>query len=96
MEAIAPQAAVAVGPTEARINITWDRQNGDLPDPVAFDSSDADVRALVTEAVRTGSVPGVRGDDAANFTDFVVERFPPTETRPFNLIQIRPKVLFGI
>ena len=92
MEAIQP---VAVGPNEARINVTWNNQNGDLPDPVSFDSTDADVRGWVSEAVRTGGVPGIRADAAANFTDYVVERFAPTEARPHNQIMVRPKVVFG-
>jgi hypothetical protein len=81
---------------EARVNITWAGQNGDLPDPVAYDATDADVRRWVTEAVRHGDVPGIAADPRANFRDFVVDRFPATENRPYNLIQIRPKTPFGV
>lgn len=80
---------------EARVNITWQGQNGDLPDPVYYDSTDGDLRQMVTEAVQNGSVPGITGDRNANFTDFVVDRFNATEDRPYNLIQIRPKTPFG-
>jgi len=80
---------------QARVNITWQGQNGDMPGAVHYDSTDGDVRQWVTEAVRTGGVPGIRADAAANFTDFVVERFPSTQDRPFNLIQVRPKTPFG-
>lgn len=80
---------------EARVNITWAGQNGDLPDPVHYDSADGDVKQWVTEAVRTGSVPGINADADADFTDFVVDRFAATAARPYNLIQVRPKTPFG-
>jgi hypothetical protein len=62
---------------------------------VAFDSTDGDVKQWITEAVRTGSVPGVPADPNADFRDFVVDRFTATEVRPYNLIQLRPKTPFG-
>lgn len=80
---------------QARVNITWQGQNGDLPDPVNFDASDGDVKTWVTEAVRGGNVPGIRADRAAVFHEVVVDRFPATEARPYNLIQLRPKTPFG-
>ncbi len=81
--------------TEARVNVTWGGQNGDLPDTVSNDATDGDVRQWVTEAVRHGSVPGIPQDANADFRDFVVDRFAATEQRPYNLIQIRPKTPFG-
>jgi uncharacterized protein (DUF2236 family) len=80
---------------EARVNVTWRGQNGDLPDPVRYDANDGDVLTWVTEAVRGGSVPGVVADRDARFHDFVVDRFPPNQHRPYNLIQVRPKTPFG-
>ena len=80
---------------EARVNVTWDGQNGDLAQPVPYDAADGDIRAWVTEAVRNGSVPGIAEDAAAHFGDFVVERFGPTENRPYNAIFVRPKTPFG-
>jgi hypothetical protein len=80
---------------EARVNITWNGQNGDLPDMVDFDAGDADVKQWVTEAVRTGGVPGVTADERVDLTDFVVDRFSENDARPYNLIQIRPKTPFG-
>jgi hypothetical protein len=79
----------------AKVNISWARQNGDLPMTVPFDATDEDVRQWVTEAVRTGGVPGIAADPAADFRDFVVDRAPAVELRPFNLIQVRAKVPFG-
>lgn len=80
---------------EARVNVTINGQNGDLPDTVNRDASDIDIKRWVTEAVRAGSVPGIAADPNASFQDFVVDRFGPNETRPHSLIQIRPKTPFG-
>lgn len=80
---------------EARVNITWAGANGDMPQPVEFDAKAEDIRTWVTEAVRTGGIPGIAADPNANFNDFVVDRFPTNDARPYNLIQIRPKTPFG-
>jgi hypothetical protein len=80
---------------EARVNITWSGANGDMPQPVHFDSTDGDVRQWVTEAFRNGGVPGIAADTNADFHDFVIDRFTANETRPYNLIQVRPKTPFG-
>jgi hypothetical protein len=86
---------MVIAANEARVNVTWKGQNGDLPDTVARDSNDADVRQWVTEAVRTGGIPGINADARADFSDFVIDRFAPNDARPYNLIQVRPKVPFG-
>lgn len=80
---------------EARVNITYAGQNGDLPDAVSNDATDGDVRQWVTEAVRGGDVPGIPADADAAFGDFVVDRFAANEDRPYNLIQVRPKTAYG-
>ena len=80
---------------EARVNITWQGQNGDMPQPVYFDSLDGDVLRWVTEAVQHGGVPGIAADVRADFGAFVVDRFRANDTRPYNLIQVRPKTPFG-
>jgi len=79
---------------EARVNVTWAGQNGDLPDPVAYDAPDTAIRQWITEAVRGGSVPGIDADPRADFSDFVVDRFPASGDRP-NRLMIRPKTPFG-
>jgi len=84
-----------INENEALVNVTWAGQNGDLPDPVAYDATDGDIRQWVTEAVRAGGIPGVGIDQTANFGDFVVDRFPATEESP-NRIMIRPKTPFGV
>ncbi len=84
-----------INTNEAQVNITYNGENGNLPDPVYFDSTDVDVLAMVTEAVQTGGVPGIDAVTSADFADFVVERFAPNAERPFNMILVRPKTPFG-
>jgi hypothetical protein len=84
-----------IGIGQARVNITWSGQNGDLPDTVSVDAADGDIKQWVTEAVRTGGVPGIAADPTADFHDFVVDRFGPNESRPWSLVGIRPKTPFG-
>lgn len=80
---------------EAKVNVTWKGQNGDLVDPVAYDSSDADILRFATEAIQNGNIPGITADPTAELKDFVVDRFAATADRNFNSIQVRPKTPFG-
>lgn len=80
---------------QARVNVTYGGQNGDLPDPVSYTATDGDVKQWVTEAVRTGGIPGIPANPRADFTDFVVDRFPATEARPYAALYVRPKTPFG-
>lgn len=84
----------AVQPHEARVNVTYAGQNGDLPDPVSFDANDGDIKQWLTEAISNGGIPGIP-EVQADLRDFVVDRFTATETRPYNLLQVRPKTPFG-
>ncbi len=90
----------------ARLNITWKGQNADLTDPISIDLDDAAVRAQATEAVN-GGLPGIDADPNADFTDFIVDRFPATadvaETAFAPAIpglparvMLRPKTPFGV
>jgi len=79
----------------ARVNITWDGQNGDLPDPVLYDATDQEIRGWVEEAVRDGSVPGINADPDIDLKDFVVNRFPANDEIPDNKIIVRPKAPLG-
>ena len=81
---------------EARVNVTWAGSNGDLAQPVPYNASDGDIKAWVTEAIRTGSVSGIPADAAADFRDFVVDRFAATVEIPTNRIFLRPKTPFGV
>ena len=80
---------------EAKVMITWAGQTGDLPDTVAWDASDAQIKRWATEAVRSGSVQGIDADFGADCRDFIVDRFRPNGARPYALIQVRPKTPFG-
>lgn len=80
---------------DARVNITWNGQNGDLPDLVNYDATDAEVRGWATEAIRTGGVPGIAADGNADLQDFVVDRFPANDAYPVPRLVIRPKTPFG-
>jgi hypothetical protein len=86
---------MAIEEHEARVNITWAQQNGDLPDPVAFDATDANILTWATEAVRGGDVPGIEADQNADFDGYVVERFASKEEVPYNRLVVRPKAEFG-
>ena len=86
--------ANAIAEGMARVNVTYSGHNGDLPDPVPYDGTDADIKGWVTEAVRFGGVPGIPANPNANFQDFVVDRFPATAELP-NRISLRPKTPFG-
>lgn len=79
----------------ARLNITWSGGNGDLPDPILYDATDAEITTWATEAVRNGSVPGIPADANVNFTGFVVDRFPGTPDAPDNKVFLRPKTAYG-
>ena len=79
---------------EARVNITYGGSNGDLPDTVYFDATDAQVRSWVSEALRAGSVPGIP-KGYPDLRDYVIDRFQANRVRPYHLIQVRPKTPFG-
>jgi len=83
-----------INENDARVNVTFGGCNGDLEDPVLFAASDEDVKNWVSEAITGGSIPGIPAQQA-DLSDFVVDRFSPTEGRPYNLIQLRPKTPFG-
>ena len=78
----------------ARVNITFAGENGDLPDPVAYDLADAAVRRIASESLLGGSIPGIARVETPDLGDFVVDRFPATAELPARLF-VRPKVPFG-
>lgn len=80
---------------EARVNVTFAGLNGDLPDAMAFDLPDADIKAMLTEALRTGSVPGIPAQANVDLTNYVIDRFPANAEYPNRLIA-RPKTAFGV
>lgn len=81
--------------TLARLNITYQGQNGDLVDMVPYDSDDQAIKIVAAEAVSNGSVPGITAQQAL-FNDFVVDRFPSTGEDVPNKLMLRPKTPFGV
>lgn len=79
---------------QAKINFDWGGQNYDYPGFVRYASTPGEVLAWVTEAIRNGFA-GFTADPRADLTGFQVDHRGPTEQRPFNLIQVRPKTSFG-
>ena len=88
-------AAPLFGPGQARLNITWARQNGELPDPILYESADGDVKAMAAEAIRNGDIPGIAADPTVDFTDFMVDRFRATDEVPRDRVFLRAKTAFG-
>lgn len=80
---------------EARLNITWAGQNGDLGSPVPFDATESLIKTWAREAVAGGSVSGIRPDLRVDFTHFVVDRFPAGNGAGYHRIFLRPKTPFG-
>lgn len=80
----------------ARLNVTWSGNNGDLPDPVPYDATDAELHTIAAESVESGYIPGIPADPNADLSDFVVDRFPPSDEVPYARIFLRPKTPFGV
>ena len=78
----------------AQVNVTWEGQNGDLPDMVLYDATDTEILRWAQEALQNGGVPGIGEDAEADLTDFVVDRFPAKDDLPNRLV-VRPKTPFG-
>lgn len=79
----------------ATLNITYNGLSADYPLELDAQLTDADVRRIALEVVRTGGVPGLQIANlpADAFDHFVVDRFaaPRGDAR----IYLRPKVPFG-
>lgn len=85
----------ALVPTIAKLTITWNGQQGDLPDHVSYDMTDADIKQVITETIQHAGIPGIDRDPNINLQDFVVDRFPAREDLPVNRLLVRPKTPFG-
>jgi len=80
---------------EARMNVTYDGANGDLPDPVPFDASKDSLRQMATEAIRGGDIPGIPTHDSPDLDGFEVDYFAADEEVDHNRVFIRPKTPYG-
>ena len=79
----------------ATLNITYNGQSADYELPLDFATSDADIRRIAVEIVRSG---GLRGLHIANlaqnaFASYVIDRL--TGQDGAQRIYLRPKVPFG-
>jgi hypothetical protein len=79
----------------ARLNITWNGQNGDLPDPVSWHASDKEILQWAAEAIRSGSIPGISKTHNVQLQRFVVDRFPANKQVSEDRIYVRPPTPFG-
>jgi hypothetical protein len=84
-----------IAPNQARVNVTYNRANGYLPDPVFFDASPDQIKEWVTEAIRGGAIPGIPADPTVDLAGYVVEPFSADAEVPHNRIFLRPKTEFG-
>lgn len=79
---------------QARLNITYHGEQGDLPNPVYYDATDVEVRAWAQEAIRSGSVINITADPDADLSGFEIERVPAGNGFP-NQLLVRPKTRFA-
>jgi len=77
----------------AELLVTYSGVNATYPSQVDADSSNDSVMSFLREAAQAGELTGIPTN--ADFTDFVVERFPDTTNRGLSTIMVRPKVTFG-
>jgi hypothetical protein len=80
---------------EARVNVTWNGQNGDLMEPVPFTATDRQLKEWAREALIGGSIPGVQPTGQVNMANYVVDRFTANGTVSYNRIFLRPTTPFG-
>jgi hypothetical protein len=78
----------------ATLNITYNGLSADYPLELDYQISDADVKRIAVEVVRSGGVPGLQiANLPANaFEQYVVDRFQGPQGER---IYLRPKVPFG-
>ncbi len=79
----------------AILNITYNGLSADYPLDMNYDLSDADVRRIALEVVRSGGVGGLQiaNLDERAFAAHVIDRFQGQDGAP--RIYLRPKVPFG-
>ena len=77
------------------LNITYNGLSADCAIELERDVSDADVRRIAVELVRSGGVPGLQLANLSEraFDFYVVDRFPSPQGDL--RIDLRPKVPFG-
>ena len=80
----------------ARLNITFSGGNGDSPDGVAFDATDAEILRIAEESIQNGYIPGIAADEDASLEGFEVVRYPADDGSGLGCrCFVRPKTPFG-
>jgi hypothetical protein len=79
----------------AKYNVTYGGANGELPEPVSYDATDAALKQVAEESIRTGHIPGIQANPNVDLADFVIDRFPETVDVPYARLFCRPKTPFG-
>jgi hypothetical protein len=79
----------------AKLTITYNGQQGDAPDPVPYDSTDANLKQMAAECIRDGYIPGIDADPNVDLTNYVIDRFPARADVPYSRLSARPKTPFG-
>jgi hypothetical protein len=79
----------------AVLNITYNGLSADYPLDLNYNLTDADVRRIAVEVVRSGGIRGLMAPnlDERAFDNYVVDRFDGPEGG--QRIYLRPKVPFG-
>jgi hypothetical protein len=79
----------------AVLNITYQGVSADYPREIDHQLSDADIKRIAFEIIRSGEVAGLHMVDLRDgaFTYFVVDRFDTPEGG--KRLYLRPKVPFG-
>lgn len=81
----------------ATLNITFNRQSGDMPDPVSFELDNESVKMMAAEAISGGSVVGISQVEATavDFEHYMVDRFEAHDGLD-SRIYLRPKTPVGL
>lgn len=78
----------------AQLNVTYNGQQGDLPDPVGYDLTDQQILDIVRETLPQG-IPGIDPVPNPDLYGWVVDRIPAHPQVPVDRILVRPKTPFG-
>jgi hypothetical protein len=83
-----------VNENEAVVIVTYEGEQGELTNPVPFESAQGDVLAWVKESIESGSVRGMTAHQNVDLADFVVTPYVAKDGLPNRLV-VRVKTPFG-
>lgn len=80
----------------AKVNVTYAGQNGDMPSEVDPLASKEQILVWVAESLRAGDISGIPAQTHVDLSNYVVDTpCPPTPERNYPLITVRPKTPYG-